>query len=117
MRVRRGFDFEAAHVLPRHPGKCRNLHGHSYRLIVTLERDVDRETGFTIDFSELKRIVRAEVIDRLDHGSLNDVMENPTAEHIAEWIWNRLANSLPGLAEIELFETRNCSVVYRGERA
>jgi len=117
MRVRRSFDFEAAHILPRHPGKCRNLHGHSYRLIVSLDRAVDRDCGMAIDFSELKRIVSAEVIERLDHASLNDLMENPTAEHIVEWIWNRLARSLPGLAELELFETRSCSVVYRGEQA
>ena len=51
MRVRRQFEFEAAHELPRHPGKCRNLHGHSYRLIVTVDRPVDPDSGMAIDFS------------------------------------------------------------------
>ena len=116
MRVRRAFGFEAAHSLPKHPGKCRDLHGHSYRLYVTVELPVDPESGMAIDFSELRRVVKAEVVEHLDHNCLNEIMENPTAEHIAVWIWDRLAGPLAGLHEIELFETRNCSVVYRGER-
>jgi 6-pyruvoyltetrahydropterin/6-carboxytetrahydropterin synthase len=116
MRVRRGFDFEAAHFLPRHPGKCRAPHGHSYRLIVTVDRPVDAASGMVLDFSDLKEVVRREVVDRLDHRSLNEILENPTAESIAQWIWERLAGRLPGLAEVELFETRDCSVIYRGER-
>jgi 6-pyruvoyltetrahydropterin/6-carboxytetrahydropterin synthase len=116
MRVRRRFDFEAAHVLPRHPGKCRALHGHSYRLIVTVERPVDPESGMAMDFGSLKQVVRSEVVDRLDHTHLNDLLENPTAEVVARWIWERLAARLPGLEEVELFETRECSVVHRGGR-
>ena len=115
MRVRRSFDFEAAHFLPHHPGKCRDLHGHSYDLIVTVDRPVDPESGLAIDFSELKQVVRREVIDRVDHKSLNDLLDNPTAERIAVWIWDRLAGPLDGLREVELFETRSCSVVSRGE--
>lgn len=115
MRVRRRFDFEAAHVLPKHPGKCSRLHGHSFRLVVTVNRPVDPETGLALDFGELKAIVRREAIDSLDHVYVNDFIENPSAENIATWIWGRLAPALPGLAEIELFETERCSVVYRGE--
>lgn len=115
MRVRRQFDFEAAHRLPQHPGKCRELHGHSYRLVVSVERDVDPDSGMAIDFSDLKDVVRREVVEVLDHRDVNDLIDNPTAEVMAIWIWNRLARSLPGLDEVELWETRNCSVVYRGE--
>jgi len=114
--VRRSFDFEAAHQLPNHPGKCRRLHGHSYRLVVAVDGSPDASTGMVIDFSDLKRIVRARVLDRLDHASANDFIENPTAELMACWIWNELSGELPGLCEIELHETRNCSVLYRGER-
>lgn len=114
MIVRRRFDFEAAHQLPHHPGKCRNLHGHSYHLIVAVDRPVDAETGLAIDFSELKRVVRDVVVDPLDHRYLNEIIDNPTAEVMAIWIWERLHEALPGLTEIELFETRNCSVLYRG---
>lgn len=115
MRVRRRFPFEAAHVLPDHPGKCRNLHGHSYVLHVTVDRPVAPGTGMAIDFGDLKRIVREHVVDVLDHRYVNDVLENPTAERMAVWCWERLHDPLPGLVEIELHETENCSVVYRGE--
>jgi 6-pyruvoyltetrahydropterin/6-carboxytetrahydropterin synthase len=113
--VRRSFDFEAAHRLPHHPGKCRELHGHSYRLVVSVDRPVDAVTGLAIGFSDLKRIVRESVVAELDHRCLNDHIENPTAEVVAAWIWRRLGPVLSGLVEVELYETRRCSVVYRGE--
>jgi len=115
VRVKVAFDFEAAHRLPRHPGKCRELHGHSYHLVVSVDRPVEAESGMAIDFSDLKRIVRAQVVDRLDHTYVNDTIDNPTAEVMAVWIWNALREPMPGLAEVELWETRNCAVVYRGE--
>jgi 6-pyruvoyltetrahydropterin/6-carboxytetrahydropterin synthase len=115
VRVRRRFDFEAAHHLPNHPGKCRELHGHSFRLLVTVDGPVDRQSGMVIDFADLKRVVREHVIDRLDHRCANDLIENPTAENLAVWIWTELAPLLPALCEVELFETGNCSVVYRGD--
>lgn len=115
MRVRRRFDFEAAHRLPEHPGKCRELHGHSYRLYVEVERAVDPQSGMAIDFGELKRIVRRHVVDRLDHTYVNDLIDNPTAELMSVWIWKELVDRLPGLVEVQLHETRNCSVSYRGE--
>lgn len=114
MIVRRSFDFEAAHKLPHHPGKCRELHGHSYRLVVSVDRPVDPDSGLAIDFADLKQIVRTQVVDVLDHKYVNDLIDNPTAEVMAVWIWQRLENELTGMVEIELHETRNCSVVYRG---
>lgn len=115
MRVKVAFDFEAAHKLPHHPGKCKELHGHSYHLVVSVDRPVSLESGMAIDFGDLKKIVRAEVVDRLDHTYVNDKIDNPTAEVMAAWIWNALREPLPGLAEVELWETRSCAVVYRGE--
>lgn len=115
MRVKRAFTFEAAHRLPRHPGKCKDLHGHSYRLVVTVDRPVDPVTGLAIDFSELKAVVGREVVDVLDHRFLNEMIDNPSAEVIAVWIWERLAAPLHGLVEVELWETASCGVVYRGE--
>ena len=52
MIVRRRFEFEAAHRLPNHPGKCRELHGHSYGLFVKVDRPVDDTSGMAIDFSD-----------------------------------------------------------------
>lgn len=115
MRVRRRFRFEAAHRLPHHPGKCRELHGHSYELVVTVERPVDPASGLALDFGELKRVVREAVLDELDHRSLNDLLDNPTAELICRWVWGRLVERLAGLVELELHETRDSSVVYRGD--
>lgn len=115
MIVRRRFRFEAAHRLPRHPGKCRELHGHSYELVVAVDRPVEPASGMAIDFSDLKRTVHDHVVEPLDHKLVNDLIENPTAEEMAAWIWRRLAPLLPGLLELELHETRDCSVVYRGD--
>ena len=115
MRVRVAFDFEAAHKLPNHPGKCRELHGHSYRLVVSVDRPVSASSGLAIDFSDLKAVVNREVVVRLDHTYINDTIDNPTAEVMAVWIWNALREPLSGLSEIELWETRRCAVVYRGE--
>jgi 6-pyruvoyltetrahydropterin/6-carboxytetrahydropterin synthase len=114
-RVKVAFDFEAAHRLPQHPGKCKELHGHSYHVVVTVERSVALSTGMAIDFADLRAIVRREVVDRLDHTYLNDKLENPTAELTSVWIWNALREQLFGLVEVELWETKNCAVVYRGE--
>lgn len=115
MQVRRAFRFEAAHRLPDHPGKCRRPHGHSYRLVVAVDRPIDPSSGLAIDFGELKAVVREAIVQDVDHRDLNDIMDNPTAENLAVWAWNRLTRVLPGLVEIELHETENCSVVYRGE--
>jgi 6-pyruvoyltetrahydropterin/6-carboxytetrahydropterin synthase len=115
VRVKATFDFEAAHRLPRHPGPCKDLHGHSYRLVVTVDRKVAPDSGMAIDFADLKQVVRREVVDRLDHTYVNEKIDNPTAEVMAVWIWNALGPSLDGLAEVELWETKSCAVVYRGE--
>ncbi len=115
MRVKVAFDFEAAHRLPNHPGKCRELHGHSYHLVISVDRPVQATSGMAIDFADLKQIVRREVVDKLDHRYVNDLIDNPTAEVMAQWIWGALREPLAGLSEVELWETRSCAVVYRGE--
>jgi 6-pyruvoyltetrahydropterin/6-carboxytetrahydropterin synthase len=79
-----------------------------------VDRPVDPDSGLAIDFADLKRIVKQRVVDVLDHKYLNDLIENPTAEVMAVWIWRKLEDELAGLAEVELHETRRCSVVYRG---
>ena len=119
MQIRKSFTFEAAHVLPHHPGKCARLHGHSYRLDVALDgplQETGPATGMVEDFEVVTRVVKAEVIDEVDHRSLNELMDNPTAENIVIWIWNRLAPQLPQLAELTLWETRRaCAVMKKGD--
>jgi 6-pyruvoyltetrahydropterin/6-carboxytetrahydropterin synthase len=113
--VAREFQFEAAHQLPDHPGRCRNLHGHRYELHVRCRAPVDAATGLAIDFGDIKRIVKERVLSVLDHANLNEILPVPSAEHIAAWVWERLQGSGLPLAEILLYETRSCYVLYRGE--
>jgi 6-pyruvoyltetrahydropterin/6-carboxytetrahydropterin synthase len=108
-RVVRTFRFEAAHQLPWHEGKCRDLHGHSYRLDVTVEGPLT-ENGVVVDFADLKAVVRREVIDRFDHKYLNDLLDNPTAELIAQHIWKSLEAAGLGVTAIKLWETADCAV-------
>jgi 6-pyruvoyltetrahydropterin/6-carboxytetrahydropterin synthase len=121
VQIRKSFTFEAAHVLPHHPGKCARLHGHSYRLDVALEGPLQQSgpaAGMVEDFEVVSRVVNAAVIDRLDHRSLNELMDNPTAENIVSWIWDRLASELSQLAELTLWETpRACVVMKKGDPA
>lgn len=100
MLVTKIFTFDAAHNLTNYYGKCERLHGHTYKLEVTLEGEV-QGNGMVIDFVVLKRIVKKHVLDQLDHRYLNDVVENPSAERMVTWIWERL-NDLPRLLKEEL---------------
>jgi 6-pyruvoyltetrahydropterin/6-carboxytetrahydropterin synthase len=112
-RVTRSFRFEAAHQLPWHEGKCRNLHGHSYRLEVSVEGPLN-EHGIVLDFADLKAVVKREVIDRYDHTYLNDLMDNPTAEIIAQSIWKSLEAAGLEVVAVRLWETEDCSVEIGG---
>jgi 6-pyruvoyltetrahydropterin/6-carboxytetrahydropterin synthase len=116
VQIRKSFTFEAAHVLPNHPGKCSRLHGHSYRLDVALDGPLQENgpaAGMIEDFEVVSRVVKAAVINELDHRSLNELIENPTAERIVVWVWGRLVHELPNLTELTLWETRKACVVLK----
>jgi 6-pyruvoyltetrahydropterin/6-carboxytetrahydropterin synthase len=119
VQIRKSFTFEAAHVLPNHPGKCARLHGHSYRLDVALEGPLHDEgpaAGMVEDFDVVSRVVKTAVIRELDHRSLNELVDNPTAENVVVWIWHRLVHELPHLAQLTLWETRKaCVVMTKGD--
>src|SRR3954468_18241054 len=93
MEIFKEFGFEAAHRLPNVPEghKCARLHGHSFRVEVTVRGAVDPRTGWVMDFGELKEKFRP-LEEALDHRYLNEVagLENSTSENIARWIWVRL---------------------------
>ncbi len=108
-RVTCSYTFEAAHRLEWHPGRCRDLHGHSYRLEVTVAGPLDGN-GVVVDFDELSSVVRREVLDRFDHRDLNAVLDNPTAELIAQRIWELLESAGLDLAGLRLWETGDASV-------
>lgn len=113
-RLQAEFHFAAAHRLPFYDGPCFRMHGHNYKLLVQVEGLADARSGMVLDFVDLERIVRKIVLDRCDHHTLNDFMENPTAEHLVAWMWAELSPQLPGLVQLQLFETDELSVIYRG---
>ena len=114
MIVTKMFEFEAAHNLKDYDGMCANLHGHSYKLQVSVEGEVDSK-GFVLDFKVLKGLVKEKVISKLDHKYLNDIFDQSTAENIIIWIWNQLKDKL-NLYEIKLWETSTSFVTYRGTK-
>jgi len=102
------YGFEAAHQLHRLPDghKCKRLHGHNYRVEVSVEGPLD-ERGFVIDYAELDAAVQP-LIDRLDHRYLNDIdgLDNPTSEVLAMWLKTRIANAITPLAPVvRIYET------------
>jgi 6-pyruvoyltetrahydropterin/6-carboxytetrahydropterin synthase len=116
MQIRKHFRFEAAHALPFHPGKCARMHGHSYRLEVAIRGPVRTRgpgRGMIEDFENIERVVGERIVEALDHQTLNDFIENPTAERIVQWIWQRLERSLNGLDELVLWETPTACAVLR----
>lgn len=103
--VTKTFDFDSAHYLPEHPRKCKFLHGHSYKLEVTVRRRVNPITGFVIDFGVLKKAVDKAVVSVLDHGYINNFLDMPTSENITIWIWELLSRDIKGLERLRLYET------------
>ncbi len=79
-----------------------------------IEGTPEPETGMIIDFDDLSKVVNEKVIAKLDHRFLNDLIPLSTAENISVWIWNQLKPALPGLHQIEVFETTDNCVIYRG---
>ena len=119
--VYREFYFEAAHALvdPDHAdgGKYRNLHGHSFRVRVTLRGPRLPEEQWVMDFGKLGARL-AHLRDKLDHSFLNDLEDlgKPTLENLCVYIWRDLSSTLPALAEVGVFRD-SCfeGCVYRGD--
>ena len=118
MRVYKEFTFEAAHLLPSAPPGHPNarVHGHSFRVRVTVDGEPNDETGVVVHFDDLEAAME-DARDALDHRFLNDIegLAAPTLERIAMWLWDRLQKRLPGLAEIEVArDTCHEGCIYRG---
>lgn len=118
MDVFKEFTFEAAHRLPDVPPghKCGRLHGHSFRAEVHVRGEVGRETGWVVDFADIKKAF-APLFAQLDHNFLNEIedLSNPTSENLARWIWRHLEPTLPGLCKVVVRETCTSGCIYRGE--
>lgn len=109
--------FEAAHWLPRVPPghACGRVHGHSYTVRVCVTGEVDEAMGWVMDLGEVGLRLGA-LVAQLDHQLLNELdgLHNPTSEALAAWLWRRLLPDLPGLSEVEVFETATTSCRYAG---
>lgn len=118
IELRKTFQFEAAHLLPRLPKshKCRRLHGHSFRVEIAVAGECDPRLGWLMDYAELSAAFKP-IWEKLDHHYLNEIpgLENPTSEVLAVWIWKRLKPRLPLLREVVVAETCLSRCVYRGE--
>ncbi len=120
MRIYRDFQFEAAHYLPSAPQGHPNsrIHGHSFRARVIIDGEPDPETGVVFHFDDLSAAIE-DSREALDHRLLNEVegLATPTLERIAVWLWSRLANKVPGLAQIEIHRD-SCreGCIYTGPR-
>jgi 6-pyruvoyltetrahydropterin/6-carboxytetrahydropterin synthase len=107
-RLSKSFSFEASHQLPQHQGNCSRLHGHSWRccLVVEGERLVGEgpKTGMLVDYADLGKITRG-LHDLLDHRCLNDLIDNPTSERVALFVYQR------AMEDIEAMGVRLAAVV------
>ena len=116
-RLIKEFRFEAAQTLPNLPEghKCRQMHGHSFKVEIVVEGEVDETVGWVYDHARLTGAM-APLMELLDHSYLNEVegLENPTIENMAAWFWRRLEGECPGLCEIVIHETPTARCVFRG---
>lgn len=134
MELRKTFRFEASHVLPRHPGKCARLHGHSWVLHICVEGPINADTGFVQDFAEISEVVKP-LIERLDHHHLGVRMEEfepeampfavpplwcvqgmpsdfyPTSENLLVWIGKQLEGKL-AWSKLSIEETCTSMATY-----
>jgi len=112
--------FAAGHALRNYHGKCENLHGHNYRIQVTLQGAELDSIGLLVDFVQVKKLLQT-VVDRLDHQFLNDLAPfdtlNPSAENIARYFYDEISGGLNGdsrvtLRQITVWETDTTSATY-----
>jgi 6-pyruvoyltetrahydropterin/6-carboxytetrahydropterin synthase len=112
--------FDAAHALEGYPGQCRALHGHTWDVEVVVAGETLDGVGIVYDFVALKEDLAA-VLDPLDHAYLNEVPPfdtvNPTAENLARYVFERLAERLEGagvrVAEVSVWESPVAKLTYR----
>ena len=119
MRLFKEFTFEAAHFLHSAEKGTPNarIHGHSFRVKVTLDGQPDQETGLIFHLEKIEAALKV-VQGKLDHRFLNEDVEGldlPTLEHLALWIWGQLQDALPGLYEVAVMRD-SCGegCIYRG---
>jgi len=113
--------FAAGHSLRNYHGKCEKVHGHNYKVRVTLEGETLNAAGLLVDFTELKRVLHS-AIERLDHEFLNDIPPfdqlNPSAENMAKYFHGEISAGLAAqagvrVASVRIWETDTSIATYR----
>lgn len=107
--------FDAAHSLREYTGACRNLHGHTYRVVARFRFPQLNDTGMALDFRKAKEALR-QILEYLDHKYINELPEfsvqNPTAENVAKFIYERLKSVEPQLFSVSVWETATSCATY-----
>jgi 6-pyruvoyltetrahydropterin/6-carboxytetrahydropterin synthase len=111
--------FEAAHFLRGYQGKCENLHGHRYSVVVRLKKAQLNDIGLAFDFTDIKKLLK-DIIGRLDHVCLNDIPPfdqiNPSAENIASTVYRELRAKISDesvqIAAVEAWENPFQGAIY-----
>jgi len=112
--------FAAGHALRNYRGKCENVHGHNYRVLVTIQGPALDSIGLLVDFVEVKKLIHT-VVDRLDHQFINDLAPfdqiNPSAENMAKYFYDEISAGLGEgavrVGEVKVWETDTASATYR----
>lgn len=109
--------FSSAHNLRGYKGKCEELHGHNWKVEITVSSNKLDKIGMVMDFKYLKAKLN-EVLDKLDHKYLNDLpyfkKVNPTSENIAKYIYDNLKTAVAAIKSVRVWESDNSSAAYEG---
>jgi 6-pyruvoyltetrahydropterin/6-carboxytetrahydropterin synthase len=111
--------FSSAHQLRGYKGKCEELHGHNWRVQVTIASDKLNDIGIAMDFHDLKKVTH-DIVSSLDHHLLNDVFPfteiNPSSENIAKWIYESLRKKIDNpdinVSSVTVWENETASATY-----
>lgn len=106
--LKQHFQIESARFLPQLPSShpCSRMHGHSFKIVLTLIGDLDPKLGWVIDYNEIALKMKP-LLEKIDHRILNEVegLENPTSELLAKWLYDNARKELPMLTKVSVAET------------
>lgn len=113
--LKQHFHIESARFLPNLPKShpCSNMHGHSFKIVLSLVGDLDPKIGWVMDYHEISQVMTP-LLKQLDHKILNEVpgLENPTSELLAKWIYEKVQNTIPMLKNVSIMETTSTECTY-----
>jgi 6-pyruvoyltetrahydropterin/6-carboxytetrahydropterin synthase len=113
--LKQHFHIESARFLPKLPKghPCASMHGHSFKIVLTLVGPLNPELGWVIDYHEITTVMQP-LLQMMDHKVLNEVpgLENPTSELLAKWIFEKASASLSLLKTVSIMETTQTECTY-----